>query len=46
MIIGAFFAFLVTMKYGATISEFPSIWCFISVPILVIGFAKALYLSR
>lgn len=34
IIISAIIGLLVTMKYGATIAEFPSTWCFISVPLM------------
>lgn len=30
--------FLLTMKYSATIFEFPSVWCYISLPVIIIGF--------
>lgn len=37
LIIGALAGLLLTIKYGVTIVEFPSTWCFISVPLFLLA---------
>ena len=34
----ALIGFLLTLRYSATIFEFPSIWCYISIPVIITGF--------
>jgi hypothetical protein len=36
--VGALMGWGITMKYGSTDLEFPATWCYMSVPILVVGY--------
>jgi len=38
LILGATLGLLYTLQYGASIYEFPSVWCFISIPFIALGF--------
>jgi hypothetical protein len=38
LILSTFIGLIYTLQYGATIYEFPSIWCFISIPFIAFGF--------
>jgi hypothetical protein len=46
LILGAIAGFLLTRTYGNSDFEIPSIWCFISIPIITLTFLKSVVINK